>query len=195
MTTHVYRDWPIETWSETLMQNWCRLHLYSITFGIVSIHRQIMWQFTDQLHHTSTTYKDNIVYFTTRTTFHVMEDLHHHINTRSSLHHLYVSQVLLIHLSWVNPCHGSHFKMFDYFRHDIAPTWFIVTSPTTHLLSWVLSNRNNFCSGREIKLYRHSFYLSSSEKLFPRRRRHWKFYETIWKSNLRRDGAVCETPK
>ncbi len=25
------------------------------------------------------------------------------------------------------------------------------------------------CNGREIKLYRHSFYLSSSEKLFPRR--------------------------
>jgi hypothetical protein len=38
------------------------------------------------------------------------------------------------------------------------------------------------------------FYFSSATEVVPEAyRRHWQICETIWRSNLRRGGAVCET--
>ena len=50
MTPHVYRDWPIEA-KHSCKTGVALLHLHSIVFVVVSIHRQI--QFGDFHHHTT----------------------------------------------------------------------------------------------------------------------------------------------
>ena len=80
------------------MQDWRTLHLHSIAFGIVSIHRQIEFR-----------------------------ALHHHI----ALAHLLASKIITLPVL-IQQQSSSHFL---HLHNDIALTWFIVASPTTHLLA------------------------------------------------------------